>query len=79
MAKEIYIAGEWRLGRGAVIQSLFPADQSVNAELSTATLEDVNEAIEKADQAWREPSWKTVCRMSAHVFSTKLQTLLKRV
>ena len=46
MAKEIYIAGEWRLGRGAVIQSLFPADQSVNAELSTATLEDVNEAIE---------------------------------
>ncbi|EMU45086.1 putative aldehyde dehydrogenase, partial [Acinetobacter baumannii ABNIH20] len=24
MAKEIYIAGEWRLGRGAVIQSLFP-------------------------------------------------------
>jgi hypothetical protein len=31
MAKEIYIAGEWRLGRGAVIQSLFPADQSVNA------------------------------------------------
>ena len=47
MAKEIYIAGEWRLGRGAVIQSLFPADQSVNAELSTATLEDVNEAIEK--------------------------------
>ncbi|EPK5528114.1 hypothetical protein N5B30_003779, partial [Acinetobacter baumannii] len=44
MAKEIYIAGEWRLGRGAVIQSLFPADQSVNAELSTATLEDVNEA-----------------------------------
>ncbi|MGM7370959.1 aldehyde dehydrogenase, partial [Acinetobacter baumannii] len=54
MAKEIYIAGEWRLGRGAVIQSLFPADQSVNAELSTATLEDVNEAIEKADQAWRQ-------------------------
>ncbi|MCV9897435.1 UNVERIFIED_CONTAM: aldehyde dehydrogenase family protein, partial [Cronobacter sakazakii] len=58
MAKEIYIAGEWRLGRGAVIQSLFPADQSVNAELSTATLEDVNEAIEKADQAWRQPSWR---------------------
>ena len=55
MAKEIYIAGEWRLGRGAVIQSLFPADQSVNAELSTATLEDVNEAIEKAEQAWRQP------------------------
>lgn len=38
MAKEIYIAGEWRLGRGAVIQSLFPADQSVNAELQQQRL-----------------------------------------
>ena len=79
MAKEIYIAGEWRLGRGAVIQSLFPADQSVNAELSTATLEDVNEAIEKQIRLGVNRAGETVCRMSAHVFSTKLQTLLKRV
>jgi betaine-aldehyde dehydrogenase len=42
----------------AKVDVLFPADQSVNAELSTATLEDVNEAIEKADQAWRQPSWR---------------------
>ncbi len=54
MVKEIYIAGEWRLGRGDTIQSLFPADQSVNAEISTASLDDVNEAIEKADLAWRK-------------------------
>ena len=58
MVKEIYIAGEWRLGRGNVIQSLFPADNSVNAEISTATLEDVEEAIIKADQAWRKPEWR---------------------
>lgn len=58
MVKEIYIAGEWRLGRGDVIQSLFPADNSVNAEISTATLEDVNEAVEKADRAWRDPKWR---------------------
>lgn len=58
MIKEIYIAGEWRLGRGNVIQSLFPADNSVNAEISTATLEDVEEAIIKADQAWRKPEWR---------------------
>ena len=58
MVKEIYIAGEWRLGRGNVIQSLFPADNSVNAEISTATLEDVEEAIVKADQAWRKPEWR---------------------
>ncbi|KXZ67371.1 aldehyde dehydrogenase [Acinetobacter venetianus] len=58
MVKEIYIAGEWRLGRGDKIQSLFPADQSVNAEISTASLDDVNEAIEKADLAWRKADWR---------------------
>ncbi|NAR18393.1 aldehyde dehydrogenase family protein [Acinetobacter haemolyticus] len=58
MVKEIYIAGEWRLGRGDKIQSLFPADQSVNAEISTASLDDVNEAIEKADLAWRQTEWR---------------------
>lgn len=58
MVKEIYIAGEWRLGRGNVIQSLFPADNTVNAEISTATLDDVEEAIVKADQAWRKPEWR---------------------
>ena len=45
MVKELYIAGEWRLGRGKVIQSIFPADNSVNAEISTASPEDIEEAI----------------------------------
>lgn len=58
MVKPIFIAGEWRLGRGGVIKSYFPADGSVNAEISTATLDDVNEAVEKADLAWRESSWR---------------------
>lgn len=58
MVKKIYIAGEWRLGKGNTIQSLFPADQSVNAEISTASLDDVNEAIEKADLAWRQAGWR---------------------
>ncbi|HEX5382676.1 MAG TPA: aldehyde dehydrogenase [Acinetobacter sp.] len=58
MVKELYIAGEWRLGRGNVIQSTFPADNSVNAEISTASADDIEEAIQKADQAWREPTWR---------------------
>lgn len=58
MVKELYIAGEWRLGRGHVIQSTFPADNSVNAEISTASPEDIEEAIAKADQAWRTPEWR---------------------
>ncbi len=58
MVKELYIAGEWRLGRGHVIQSTFPADNTVNAEISTASPEDIEEAIVKADQAWRAPEWR---------------------
>ncbi|MEC8124914.1 MAG: aldehyde dehydrogenase [Pseudomonadota bacterium] len=58
MVKQIYIAGEWRLGKGNIIQSVFLADQSVNAEISTASLDDVDEAIKKADLAWRQPSWR---------------------
>ena len=58
MVKELYIAGEWRLGRGHVIQSTFPADNSVNAEISTASPEDIEEAIAKPDQAWRAPEWR---------------------
>lgn len=58
MVKQIYIAGEWRLGKGNIIESVFPADQSVNAEISTASLDDVDEAIKKADLAWRQPSWR---------------------
>ncbi|AOA58859.1 aldehyde dehydrogenase [Acinetobacter larvae] len=58
MVKEIYIAGEWRLGRGPVIQSNFPADQSLNAEIASASLDDVHEAIVKADQAWRQSAWR---------------------
>jgi acyl-CoA reductase-like NAD-dependent aldehyde dehydrogenase len=32
--------------------------QSVNAEISTASPEDIEEAIAKADQAWRAPEWR---------------------
>lgn len=41
-----------------MIQSTFPADNSVNAEISTASPEDIEEAIAKADQAWRAPEWR---------------------
>lgn len=60
MVKELFLAGDWRQGRGEVSQSFSPADRSLNAEFSTASLEDVNEAIEKADAAWRAPSWRNL-------------------
>lgn len=58
--KELFLAGEWRQGRGELSKSFFPADMSLNAEFSTASLEDVSEAIEKADAAWRSSSWRNL-------------------
>lgn len=56
--KALFLAGEWREGRGPIAKSYFPADGSLNAEFSTASVEDVAEAIHKADAAWRASSWR---------------------
>lgn len=53
----INVAGEWRRGRGHAYTSLYPADQSVNAELHAASADDANEAVERADQAFRRSGW----------------------
>ncbi|WP_027965599.1 aldehyde dehydrogenase [Halomonas halocynthiae] len=56
MSQKIFIAGEWRKGRGDLFVSRFPADGSINAELHAASLEDVEEAVNAADIAWR--AWR---------------------
>ena len=54
---DIFIGGEWRQGRGNPYKSLYPADQSVNMEISTANADDAREAVEAADLAWRRADW----------------------
>jgi hypothetical protein len=68
MVKEIYIAGEWRLGRGHVIQSLFPADQSVNAEISTASLKILKKRLLKLIRHGAHLNGATVCHMNVPNF-----------
>lgn len=58
MSQNIFIAGEWRKGRGDSLVSRFPADGSINAEFNAASLEDVEEAVNAADAAWRAPAWR---------------------
>jgi acyl-CoA reductase-like NAD-dependent aldehyde dehydrogenase len=53
----INVAGEWRRGRGHAYDSLYPADGSVNATLNAASAEDTDEAIERADHAFRTSGW----------------------
>ncbi|KAK47863.1 aldehyde dehydrogenase [Caballeronia jiangsuensis] len=54
---DIFIGGEWRQGRGNQYASIYPADQSVNAEISTANADDAREAVEIADRAFRKADW----------------------
>jgi acyl-CoA reductase-like NAD-dependent aldehyde dehydrogenase len=54
----INVAGEWRVGRGAAYQSLYPADQSVTAELHAASADDAVEAVERAHEAFLRSGWR---------------------
>jgi betaine-aldehyde dehydrogenase len=54
---DIFLGGEWRTGRGNAYASLYPADQTVNAEISTANADDAREAVEIADRAYRRADW----------------------
>ncbi|GAB7526375.1 aldehyde dehydrogenase [Paraburkholderia sp. 2C] len=54
---DIFIGGEWRRGRGVPYRSLYPADGSLNAEISTADADDARAAVEAADAAWRRADW----------------------
>lgn len=54
---DILVGGVWRPGRGHRYASLYPADQSVNAEIVAANAEDAEEAVLAADAAWRRADW----------------------
>lgn len=53
----IFVGGEWKIGSGKPMRSVFPADGSVNAELHAAGVDDVEAAIQAADVAWQAPGW----------------------
>ena len=76
--KALFLAGQWRQGRGTVARSIFPADGSVNAEFSTASLEDVEEAIQAAHQAWQEPSWRNSLPVERARVLYKVADLIER-
>nr|WP_304441083.1 aldehyde dehydrogenase [Ignatzschineria sp. F8392] len=76
--KKIFLAGEWRVGRGEPSKSFFPADMSLNAEFSTASLEDVKEAIVAADRAWRDPAWRDLLPTERARILFKFADILER-
>lgn len=65
----LYIGGEWRKGRGPELESHFPADGSINARFPGASPQDVDLAIERAQNAADEPTWR---RLLPHERATYL-------
>ena len=57
---QLFIAGEWRQGRGAPIHSHFPADGTLNRVLHGASIDDVDLAIERAQTAVHDPAWRSL-------------------
>ncbi|GAA4351553.1 aldehyde dehydrogenase [Variovorax defluvii] len=51
------IGGEWRLGGGDAYESLYPATGEPIARLKAASIADVDEAIVRADKAFRTSGW----------------------
>ena len=53
----INVAGEWRQGAGESYLSLYPATGEAIARLNAASVADAEEAIERADRAFRTSGW----------------------
>ncbi|WP_127106237.1 aldehyde dehydrogenase [Pararhodobacter zhoushanensis] len=54
----LFIGGEWEIGTGAEITSIFPADGSVNRVLKGASRADGERAIARALKAQADPAWR---------------------
>jgi betaine-aldehyde dehydrogenase len=59
----LFIAGEWRRGRGAEIGAQFAADGAINGRPCGASVEDVDLAIECAQDAVHDKTWR---KLRAH-------------
>jgi acyl-CoA reductase-like NAD-dependent aldehyde dehydrogenase len=60
-----------------VYASRYPADDSVNAELAAASVEDVDEAIRVADAAWRRSDWRDLQPHARAGILYRISTLIR--
>ena len=52
-----FFAGRWRDASGPLYTTEYPHDGSVVAQLHAATADDVDEAVQAAERARRQPAW----------------------
>jgi aldehyde dehydrogenase (NAD+) len=58
--RDIFIGGTWRSGGGELCESINPADGSLVAVHGTASLDDVNAAVEAGRRAAADPAWRAM-------------------
>lgn len=69
---EILVAGKWRKGAGAYIESVNPADGTSNAIINGADVNDVDESIRRAHEAATDSNWR---EMKPHVRASFLRAI----
>lgn len=72
LADEVLVAGQWRQGRGALIETVDPATGQVIATVHAASLDDVEEAATAATRAAHDPAWR---ELPAHLRARLLQRI----
>jgi betaine-aldehyde dehydrogenase len=50
--------GRWIVGHGDCIRSINPATREITAEVSTPNAAELEQAVLRADDAWRAPGWR---------------------
>lgn len=57
---KIFVGGDWRTGRGGLVDSINPADGSVVTRYGTAGVDDVKDAVAAGQRAVADPEWRAM-------------------
>ena len=60
MSEQMLIGGDWIEGTGPVLESINPADGSLNTEFSTATDSEVDDAVGAAKDSYYRGEWRAL-------------------
>jgi betaine-aldehyde dehydrogenase len=74
----LYLAGEWRPGRGAALETRNPANNEVLATVSTGSTEDVNAAVKAGQAAMNAPHWRGLLPHQRAAYLHRIAALIER-
>lgn len=74
----LYLAGDWRPGRGAPLITRNPANNAALATVSTASAQDVDEAVKAGQAAMHDPIWRDLLPHQRAAYLHRIATLIER-